>query len=100
MNGVLNLSVLDGWWAEACDDGKNGWQFGDGFESFDVGEQDYHDWKCLQEVLQSRVLPTYYHDQDGWVEMMRNSITGTYERFGVQRMLQEYYARLYNSEKN
>ena len=35
MNGVLNLSTLDGWWPEACEHGINGWQFGDGFESED-----------------------------------------------------------------
>lgn len=99
MNGVLNLSVLDGWWAEACDDGKNGWQFGDGFESFDVGEQDYHDWQSLQDVLHNKVLPTYYHKRENWTEMMRNSVLSTYERFGIQRMLQEYYERFYCVEK-
>lgn len=43
MNGVLNLSILDGWWAEACIDGVNGWQFGDGFESDNIEELDKHD---------------------------------------------------------
>lgn len=95
MNGVLNCSILDGWWPEACRHGENGWQFGDGFESDDPAEQDAHDLKALYAVLQDEVIPTYYNDRDRWVHMMRNSIQDTREYFAVKRMLEEYYDLLY-----
>ncbi len=95
MNGVLNLSILDGWWPEFCDHGVNGWQFGDGFESSDVAEQDAHDLKALYNVLTNEVIPTYYDNKEQWVKMMQNSIQGSREKFAVKRMLEEYYEHLY-----
>ncbi len=94
-NGVLNLSILDGWWPEACDHGKNGWQFGDGFESAKDAVLDAHDFKAFRKVLAEEVLPTYYGHRDRWVDMMVRSIQDTREAFGVKRMLDEYYARMY-----
>jgi starch phosphorylase len=92
MNGVLNLSTLDGWWPEACDHGANGWQFGDGYEG---PNQDSHDLDALYETLLSEVLPTYYDNKAKWVQMMRESISGTEEEFSSDRMVEEYYSRLY-----
>lgn len=97
MNGVLNLSILDGWWPEACQDGINGWQFGDGFESDDETLLDNHDREALYKVLLEKVLPTYYDNHDKWVEMMRASILSTKDYFGVKRMLEEYYEELYKA---
>lgn len=95
MNGVLNLSTLDGWWPEACDHGVNGWQFGDGFENSDEAVLDAHDLKALYQVLLEEVIPTYYKDRPKWVEMMKNSILSTKDQFAVKRMLDEYYNQLY-----
>lgn len=95
MNGVLNCSILDGWWPEACDHGVNGWQFGDGFESQDEALLDAHDLKAMYEVILNEVVPTYYENHDKWVEMMRASINGTKVYFAVKRMLQEYYDLMY-----
>ncbi|EOD00793.1 alpha-glucan family phosphorylase [Caldisalinibacter kiritimatiensis] len=95
MNGVLNFSILDGWWPEACEHGVNGWQFGDGFESENVQEQDAHDLKALYKVLLEEVIPTYYDNRDKWVEMMKNSILSTKDKFAVKRMLEEYYNEMY-----
>lgn len=97
MNGVLNLSTLDGWWPEACQHGVNGWQFGDGFESEDQEEQDAHDLNALYKVLLEEVLPTFYDDKDKWIKMMKASINTTLERFSVVRMLNEYHALLYKA---
>lgn len=97
MNGVLNLSILDGWWPEACQHGVNGWQIGDGFESSDVLEQDVFDLKSLYDVLLNEVIPTYYYNRSKWIEMMKNSIETTREEFSVNRMLNEYFERLYMS---
>ncbi len=95
MNGVLNCSILDGWWPEACQDGVNGWQIGDGYESADVAEQDAHDLAALYDVVLDNVLPTYYDDKKTWESMMRASIETTREHFAVKRMLEDYYAKLY-----
>lgn len=95
MNGVLNLSTLDGWWPEACDHGVNGWQFGDGFENNDEAVLDAHDIKALYKVLLEEVIPTYYQDQPKWVKMMKNSILSTKDQFAIKRMLEEYYEKLY-----
>jgi len=95
MNGVLNLSILDGWWPEACNHGINGWQFGDGFESDNEEVLDAHDLKALYKVLLEEVLPTYYENHGKWVEMMKDSIISTKDQFAVKRMLEEYYNRMY-----
>lgn len=95
VNGVLNCSILDGWWPEACLDGENGWQIGDGFESADPNELDRHDSAALYDTLLNRVVPTYYKDRPRWVQMMRRSIETTREAFSTKRMLKEYYQKLY-----
>jgi len=95
MNGVLNLSILDGWWPEACQHGVNGWQFGDGFESGDDAQLDRHDFRAFKRVLSEEVLPTYYQRREKWQDMMVASIRSTQDAFGVKRMLDEYYERLY-----
>lgn len=96
MNGVLNLSILDGWWPEACQHGVNGWQIGDGYENKSEKKLDAHDQKALYKVLLDEVLPTYYEDKQKWAEMMKQSIMTTYKPFAVKRMLQEYYQKLYS----
>lgn len=95
MNGVPNLSILDGWWPEACQHGVNGWQFGNGFESKDDKKLDANDQKGLYEVLLKDVIPTYYEDRQKWVRIMKASIQSTREEFAVKRMLDEYYEKLY-----
>jgi starch phosphorylase len=87
MNGVLHLSILDGWWAEACEHGVNGWGFGDGAD-------DAADAEALFRVLADEVLPAY-QDRQRWVAMMRASIELSQWRFSSYRMLEESYARLY-----
>ena len=98
MNGVLNLSILDGWWPEACVHGVTGWQFGDGFEHEKEEIQDAHDLKALYKVLLEEVIPTYYENKSAWMDMMRESILQTKEPFAVKRMLEEYYELLYKFE--
>ncbi len=98
MNGVLNCSILDGWWPEACNHGVNGWQFGDGkgVDDFNTLEElDAHDLKALYKVLLEEVLPTYYDHRDKWVAMMKESILSTKDYFSVKRMLEEYYENMY-----
>ncbi|MBX2840394.1 MAG: alpha-glucan family phosphorylase [Flammeovirgaceae bacterium] len=95
MNGVLNFSILDGWWPEACEHGKNGWQFGDGFEGKSEKKQDKHDLDALYKTLLDEVIPTYYDNRKKWVKMMKRSIISTKDEFAVNRMLKDYYKKLY-----
>jgi len=97
MNGVLNCSILDGWWPEACIDGVNGWQFGDGvgLDDLPVVELDKHDTLALYDTLINRVMATYYDHREKWIEMMKESIKTTSYKFSVERMLDEYYNKMY-----
>lgn len=100
MNGVLNCSILDGWWPEVCKDKVNGWQFGGGkgVEDFSsLEELDKHDLKDLYRVLKDEIIPTYYDNKDKWIEMMKESIRSVKEDFGAKRMLEEYYKFMYIS---
>jgi len=92
MNGVLNLSVLDGWWPEGCRHGRNGWQIGGGYEGPDA---DKVDAAALYKLLKSDVIPIYYGNRSKWLRMMRASIEMASERFSAKRMLDEYYEKLY-----
>jgi starch phosphorylase len=92
MNGVLNVSVLDGWWPEGCEHGVTGWQIGNAYEGPD---QDQHDLQSMYQVLLDEVLPTFYHDRNQWTQMMKNSIDMSHHKFSAERMVQEYYGRLY-----
>lgn len=94
MNGVPNCSVLDGWWPEACQDGINGWQFGDGKEPEDVADINEHDCSALYDTLINRVIPAY-EDKEKWAAIMKASISTTREYFSTNRMLTEYYEQLY-----
>ncbi|CZT55441.1 glycogen synthase [Eubacteriaceae bacterium CHKCI005] len=95
MNGVLNLSVLDGWWPEGCEHGVNGWQIGDGYEGED---QDELDRESLYKVLLTEVIPTYYEDKEKWAKMMRASISMATDRFSAARMVHEYYDLMYSQK--
>ncbi len=95
MNGVLNASVMDGWWPEACQDGVNGWDIGGGFESEDEAVLDAHDRTALVEVIAQKVLPLYESDRAGWIRTMRASVASTRDAFSVERMLRQYVETLY-----
>jgi len=92
MNGALNLSVLDGWWPEGCDPGVTGWAIGDGTEG---PAQDERDLGSLYDTLEEEVLPIFAN-QSRWTSMMRASIRMAQERFSSDRMVTEYFARLYS----
>lgn len=98
-NGVVNLSVLDGWWDEGWV-GDNGWAIGGRETNPDEGAQDYADAQDLYRLLEQEVVPLYYgRDEDdtptGWTAEMRRSIASTVWRFSTMRMLHEYAERMY-----
>ena len=94
LNGGLNLSVLDGWWAEAYD-GSNGFAIGNGAQHVSDEITDRRDAESLYTVLEEEVIPTFYNrDVDGlprdWIQMMMNSIGGLAWRFSAHRMVMDY----------
>ncbi len=89
MNGVLNVSILDGWWPEACEDGVNGFAVGRGQPGDDV-----RDLEDLYDTLERRVLPAWA-DRAKWSRMMLASVIMAQERFSSERMIREYFAQLY-----
>jgi starch phosphorylase len=98
LNGALNLSTLDGWWAEAFD-GTNGW----GIESDTTLEpeaQDAADAETLYDLLERQVTPLFYEqDQNGipagWVARIKHSLRTIGPRFCATRMLGEYVGDMY-----
>jgi starch phosphorylase len=94
MNGVLNCSVLDGWWPEGCAHGVTGWAIGDGSEAPDP---DPRDLRALYDTLEREVLPAYA-DPARWATMMRASITMGAEQFSSDRMVRDYFDKLYRVE--
>jgi len=94
LNGALNLSVLDGWWAEAYD-GSNGFAIGRGTQHVDEKTTDARDAASLYAVLEKEVIPLYYdRDIDGlprhWIKRMMNSISSLAWRFSAHRMVADY----------
>jgi len=101
VNGVLHLSVLDGWWPEGSN-GKNGWAIGDGLEMLDPGQQDYRDSEAIYRLLEEEIVPLYYGRDmsgtpEGWVRMMKEAIRSIVPRFCARRMLKQYTEQLYSA---
>ena len=92
MNGVLNLSILDGWWPEGCVHGENGWHIvaADGPEV----SRDARDRDALLHTLSEEVLPAF-GDRSRWAQMMAASIAMSTERFSAARMVADYQHKLY-----
>ena len=100
LNGVLNCSILDGWWAEAYAPEYGFAIAGPADEDATEEEQDEADAEALYAVLAEQVLPAYYgRDEAGipqrWIALMRESIAELGPRFGSARMVAEYVDRLY-----
>jgi starch phosphorylase len=99
MNGVLNVSVLDGWWDEGYNE-KNGWAIGGRETNADEGAQDWADAQDLYRLLEDEIIPAYYErDRDGlprrWLQLMKESMASTIWQFSTSRMLAEYVEQLY-----
>ena len=99
VNGVVNFSVLDGWWAEGYDT-TNGWAIGTetDYDSYEI--QDNSDSDSIYSTLENKIIPTYYKQNDkgyskDWVRYMKNSIMSTGGRYSTSRMLVDYMDRIY-----
>ena len=97
LNGVPNLSVLDGWWSEAFD-GSNGWAF----DSKTGDQQNIQDAAMIYEILERQVIPLFYEETEdniphGWVKVMKNAMKSTAARFSARRMVKEYCSKFYQT---
>jgi glycogen phosphorylase len=105
LNGVPNLSILDGWWVEGYN-GANGWAIGDERDLDGEELQDNFDANSLYQLLEDEIVPLFYNrDRDniprGWAEIMRESIRSNAPTFSMTRMVKEYTTELYlNAMRN
>jgi len=99
INGVINFSVLDGWWCEGYN-GKNGWIVGDDTSYENEYFQDNADSESIYDVLEKQIIPLYY-DRDArgipvkWVNMMKESIKSLAYQFSTHRMVRQYTEQMY-----
>ena len=99
LNGVINFSVLDGWWREAYN-GANGWAIGED-PGLDTEVSDEADAESLYNVLEKQIIPLYYTERNAdnvpveWLVMLKDSIRTIIPQFSTRRMLKEYIERLY-----
>jgi glycogen phosphorylase len=99
MNGVINLSILDGWWDEGYD-GENGWAIKPASPELDAHRRDQEEARTLYEILQDRVMPLYYDRTEGgyspgWVRIAKRSMASLLPRYDASRMLGEYVSKYY-----
>ena len=100
LNGVLNFSVLDGWWREGFN-GRNGWAIGDDVDYDDPEKQDEMDAQSLYDTLENEIIPLYYNLRSSdnlpgeWIAHIKESIRTIAPQFSMRRMVKEYTHDLY-----
>ena len=99
MNGVPQLSIGDGWWAEGYN-GRNGWLIDGGAPYDDEGRADHADAEALYHLLETEVVPAFYDRDDqgvphGWVAVVKEAIRSVAPMFSTRRMVKEYVERMY-----
>jgi starch phosphorylase len=95
-NGVLNFSVLDGWWIEGCVEGLTGWAIGPSpYQAISEEERRKRELGDLYNKLEYLIIPRFYKEQDSWIRMMKNSIGKVAYYFNTHRMMQRYATGAY-----
>lgn len=102
MNGVVNLSVLDGWWVEGYREGA-GWALKQERTYQNQGYQDQLDAATIYSLLENEILPLYYNRNEqgfseGWIKTIKNSIATIAPHYTMKRQLDDYYEKFYNKE--
>ena len=100
MNGVLNFSVLDGWWLEGYVKGA-GWALTDKRTYENQAHQDQLDAATIYQLLETEIIPMYYAKNSNgyspeWIQTIKNSVTKITPRFTTKRMMDDYFERFYN----
>jgi glycogen phosphorylase len=96
MNGSVNLSISDGWVIEFAKHGKNGFLIPPTDPNLPIDQQDNEDNLNLMDILENEVLPMYYDRPDQWRQLTKQSMIDVAPQFDADRMVHEYYTRLYN----
>ncbi len=95
-NGVLNFSVLDGWWIEGHIEGETGWSIGpESTEAVPDENADAIDTSDLYKKLEEVIIPTFYQDRDKWISMMKSAIGKNAYYFNTHRMMRRYVTEAY-----
>ncbi len=95
-NGVVNFSVLDGWWIEGCIEGVTGWSIGPApTETIDEGARRKQELDDLYNKLQYVILPTFYQKRDEWIQTMKHAIGKVAYYFNSHRMMRRYSTEAY-----
>jgi len=95
-NGVINFSVLDGWWIEGHIEGFTGWSIGPNpTETKLIENMDTKDAVDLYEKLENNIIPLFYNDRNGWIRMMQNAIGKNAYYFNCHRMMRRYVTEAY-----
>ena len=103
MNGVVNLSVLDGWWVEGYRQGA-GWALPQERTYQDQGYQDQLDAATIYSLLENEIIPLYYYHKgrktysEDWVKVIKNSISTIAPHYTMKRQLDDYYSKFYNKQ--
>ncbi len=104
INGVLNLSVLDGWWGEGYN-GRNGWAIAPHSPDFDPAFRDAQEATDMLDIIEHEVIPTFYQrDQHGysrgWVAMSREAMKSCIPQFNSMRMVNDYVQQFYTAARD
>lgn len=95
LNGVPSLSVLDGWWIEGCIEGVTGWAIGENGRGTDETGDRSKDADSLYDKLEQIVVPLFYRDRDGFIDIMRHAIALNGSFFNTHRMVLQYVLKAY-----
>ncbi|GHS90097.1 alpha-glucan phosphorylase [Synergistales bacterium] len=98
MNGIMNFSVLDGWWIEGWIEDVTGWSIGPepSASDFDHDYDESLDAIDLYNKLEKKIIPTYYNDHDKWVSMMQHTVALNASFFNTHRVVREYASKAYS----
>ena len=97
MNGAITISTNDGWVREFEKDGKNCFIIPEAKRDLPPEARDRSDRDNFYSVLESKVLPLYYDNRDGWIDICFNAMEDICPAFDSDRMADEYYVKMYNS---
>ncbi len=99
MNGSIHFSINDGWHPEFARDGKNAFTIPEIDDNLSTGEQDRLDNKNMMDILENKIIPTYYDKPKKWVKIMKNAMSEIEIEFDSGRMARKYYELMFNYER-